>query len=161
MQSWLAAMPAHARRAVFFMRSNAMPCRASTSASHCCRVLVKSAAFRGVVVARGFALLSSAKMPFTRKQPQASIHDAAHQGRMRPERHRILRDDVAKTAPGWPPWWPADREPRDPAARRTLLTAPTKVSSAGTRKRRSGWVFQPPQIANSRGVFRVASVPAV
>jgi hypothetical protein len=26
----------------------------------------------------------------------------------------ILRDDVAKTAPGWPPWWPADREPRGP-----------------------------------------------
>jgi Domain of unknown function (DUF4158) len=61
------------------------------------------------------ASLSSAKIQFTRKQPRASIHDAAHQGRMRPERHRILRDDVAKTAPGWPSWWPADREPRDPA----------------------------------------------
>jgi hypothetical protein len=41
------------------------------------------------------------KIPVTQKQPRASIHDAAHQGLMRLERHTSLRDDVAKTAPGW------------------------------------------------------------
>jgi hypothetical protein len=40
------------------------------------------------------------KNTVTRRQPRGNIHDAAHQGLMRLERHTILRDDVAKTAPG-------------------------------------------------------------
>jgi DNA-binding NarL/FixJ family response regulator len=44
--------------------------------------------------------LSSAKNSVTRKRPRARIHDAAYQGLIRRGQRAILRDDVAKTAPG-------------------------------------------------------------
>jgi two-component system NarL family response regulator len=44
--------------------------------------------------------LSSAKNSVTRKQPRARIHAAARQGLIRSGQRTILRDDVAKTAPG-------------------------------------------------------------
>jgi hypothetical protein len=40
------------------------------------------------------------KKPFTGKQPRANIHDVVHQGLIRLGQHTILRDDVAKRAPG-------------------------------------------------------------